>query len=106
VWHYSVVYDESMAAGYDRGRWLRTQDIGTWMAVADELIERVRSRSLSNLAALPDTLFRQGLRVLERDARLNSIPQRIVEELDLVVFRSGPLRPMVGSIPGGQVYVY
>jgi SAM-dependent methyltransferase len=58
-------------------------------ASPDELIDRVRARSLSNLAALPDAVFQQGLRALKRDAQVGSVPQRIVEELDLVVFRSG-----------------
>jgi SAM-dependent methyltransferase len=57
-------------------------------ASPDELIDRVRMRSLSNLAALPDAVFQRGLRAMERDARLGRMPPLTVEELDLVVFRS------------------
>jgi SAM-dependent methyltransferase len=52
----------------------------------DEFVERARSRSLSNLAALPDDVFQAGLRALEQDARAGALPPRIVERLDLVVF--------------------
>lgn len=65
----------------------------------DELLDRVRARSLSNLAALPDAVFERGLRALERDAEVGGVAQRAVEELDLVVFRQGPPEPAVPSIP-------
>jgi SAM-dependent methyltransferase len=52
-----------------------------------EFVERARSRSLSNLATLDDGLFQAGLEAMERDARDGRMPERIVEQLDLVVFR-------------------
>jgi ubiquinone/menaquinone biosynthesis C-methylase UbiE len=52
-----------------------------------ELVDRVRTRSLSNLAGLADAVFENGLDALRRDAREGRIPQRVVERLDLVVFR-------------------
>ncbi|MEV6849690.1 methyltransferase domain-containing protein [Actinoplanes sp. NPDC051411] len=51
-----------------------------------EFVARARSRSLSNLATLDDTLFEAGLRALERDAADGGLPERVVEQLDLVVF--------------------
>jgi ubiquinone/menaquinone biosynthesis C-methylase UbiE len=57
---------------------------------ADELIERVRTRTLSNLVTLPDALFRAGLRALRRDAANGAIPYPVVEHLDLAVFRAPP----------------
>jgi ubiquinone/menaquinone biosynthesis C-methylase UbiE len=59
-------------------------------ASPDELIDKVRTRSLSNLAALSVGAFENGLRAMERDAQLSNIPQNIVEQLDLVVFKSEP----------------
>jgi SAM-dependent methyltransferase len=55
----------------------------------DEFIERVRTRSLSNLAGLADAAFQNGLRAMEQHAREGGMPARIVERLDLVAFRSG-----------------
>jgi ubiquinone/menaquinone biosynthesis C-methylase UbiE len=55
-------------------------------STAAELVGRVRTRSLSNLAALADTLFEEGCRALERDAHAGAIPFPLVEHLDLVVF--------------------
>jgi hypothetical protein len=54
-----------------------------------ELVDRVGARSLSNLARLPDALFRKGLRMLRQHEREGRIPRRVVERLDLVVFRAG-----------------
>jgi SAM-dependent methyltransferase len=55
-----------------------------------ELLDKVRSRSLSNLAALPDSAFERGCRELERAALAGDIPIPVVEHLDLVAFRSSP----------------
>ena len=51
---------------------------------ARELVDKVATRSLSNLAQLPDDVFEAGLRALQRDARELSYP--LDERLDLVVF--------------------
>jgi SAM-dependent methyltransferase len=55
---------------------------------ADELIEKVRTRTLSNLANLPDLPFRAGLQALQQDAANGAIPCPVVEHLDLAVFRA------------------
>ena len=57
---------------------------------ADELIDRVRTRTLSNLVTLPDALFHTGLRALQPDAANGAIPYPVVEHLDLAVFRATP----------------
>jgi SAM-dependent methyltransferase len=57
---------------------------------ADELIAKVASRSLSNLAALPDETFHDGLTRLKADATSGRIAFPIEEHLDLVVFQAGP----------------
>jgi SAM-dependent methyltransferase len=59
-----------------------------------ELVDRIRMRSLSNIAALPDAVFQRGLRAMEGDARPGGDPRPIVEHLDLVVFRSSPTTPV------------
>jgi SAM-dependent methyltransferase len=51
-----------------------------------ELEARVASRSLSNLAALPDEEFRAGLAALRRDVAAGRVEQPLVDHLDLVVF--------------------
>jgi ubiquinone/menaquinone biosynthesis C-methylase UbiE len=56
-----------------------------------DFVSRARSRSLSNLATLDDSLFHAGLEAMERDAAEGRMPSRIVEQLDLVVF--GALSP-------------
>ncbi|MFC3993402.1 hypothetical protein [Actinoplanes siamensis] len=60
----------------------------TFAADADELVEKVRARSLSPLAGLSDRAFREGLSALRRDARAGYIAGPIVDRLDLVVFRA------------------
>jgi ubiquinone/menaquinone biosynthesis C-methylase UbiE len=55
----------------------------------EDFLVRARSRSLSNLATLDDRLFEAGLRELERDAGAGRLPERIDEELDLIVFTAG-----------------
>lgn len=57
---------------------------------AATFLARARSRTLSNLAALPDDLFHKGLQAIERDAANGHLPDRVVEHLDLVVFRRTP----------------
>jgi SAM-dependent methyltransferase len=57
----------------------------TFAAGPDELLDRVRTRSLSTLAALPDVVFRAGLLRLASDVGEMNFP--VVERLDLVVFR-------------------
>jgi len=52
----------------------------------EEFVARARSRTLSNLAGLDDASFERGLRAMRRDADDGSMPERIVERLDLVVF--------------------
>jgi SAM-dependent methyltransferase len=60
---------------------------------AGELIAKVATRSLSNLAWLADPVFDEGLRRLTADARSGRLPFPIDERLDLVVF--GPAgRPL------------
>ncbi|SFF10900.1 Methyltransferase domain-containing protein [Actinoplanes philippinensis] len=59
----------------------------TFAETADELVERVRARSLSPLAALPDEAFEQGLAELRSDAASGALTGPIVERLDLAVFR-------------------
>ncbi|MEU7875994.1 class I SAM-dependent methyltransferase [Dactylosporangium sp. NPDC049140] len=51
-----------------------------------ELEERVVTRSLSNLATLPDEDFHAGLAALRRDVAAGRIEQPLVDHLDLVVF--------------------
>ena len=51
---------------------------------ARELVGKVATRSLSNLARLPDDVFADGLRTVERDVPGLEFP--IDERLDLVVF--------------------
>ncbi|SEG96981.1 Ubiquinone/menaquinone biosynthesis C-methylase UbiE [Nonomuraea solani] len=73
------------AAGIERVDHLKVEQV--LAESADEFVERVRTRSLSNLAKLPEDVFQRGLRALER----GGVPGRVVEELDLVVFRrQGP----------------
>ncbi|MEV0713163.1 class I SAM-dependent methyltransferase [Asanoa sp. NPDC050611] len=57
-------------------------------STAAELVGKVRTRSLSNLAALTDDLFEEGCSALERDATIGAITFPVVEHLDLVAFRS------------------
>lgn len=51
---------------------------------AADLVGKVATRSLSNLAALPDDVFEAGLRALRRDAPGLGCP--LDEQLELVVF--------------------
>ena len=60
---------------------------------AGELIAKVATRSLSNLAALPDAVFDEGLRRLTADARSGRLRFPLDERLDLVVFNAGSGRP-------------
>jgi SAM-dependent methyltransferase len=53
-----------------------------------DLIERVRTRSLSLLAQLPDSAFAAGLAALEADARDGRLTGPITEQLDFVIFRA------------------
>lgn len=53
-----------------------------------ELVEKVRTRSLSTLARLPDSEYQAGLRQLEADVTHGRFPAPVTEQLDLVVFRS------------------
>jgi SAM-dependent methyltransferase len=62
----------------------------TFAESADELVEKVRTRSLSPLAGLPEPAFRDGLRMLERHAAEGRVAGPVVESLDLVVFRRRP----------------
>lgn len=55
---------------------------------ADELLEKVRTRTLSNLANLSNALFCAGLQALQRHAVDGTIPYPVVEHLDLAVFRA------------------
>jgi len=55
---------------------------------AGELLEKVKTRSLSPLATLPDHVFKNGLAALRGDADEGRLPGPIVERLDLVVFRA------------------
>jgi ubiquinone/menaquinone biosynthesis C-methylase UbiE len=55
---------------------------------ADQLIDKVRTRSLSNLAELPDPLFEQGTRELEHAALAGKIDFPVTEHLDLVIFKT------------------
>jgi ubiquinone/menaquinone biosynthesis C-methylase UbiE len=57
-------------------------------ADAEELIGKVRSRTLSNLASLPDAAFDAGLRALQQDAATGAIPYPVAEHLHLAVFRT------------------
>jgi len=52
-----------------------------------ELLRKVRTRSLSPLAALPDPSFQAGLHHLETDLTHGRLPSPLTERLDLVVFR-------------------
>lgn len=58
----------------------------------DELIEKVESRSLSNLAGLSATAFREGLSALRQDADDGVITGPVLDRLDLVVW-GRPARP-------------
>jgi SAM-dependent methyltransferase len=60
----------------------------TFAADPDELLAKVRTRSLSHLAALPDAKYHAGLRLLESDAQHGRLTGPIRERLDLVVFRA------------------
>ncbi|GAB3853831.1 hypothetical protein ACFPIJ_61675 [Dactylosporangium cerinum] len=40
-----------------------------------ELLDKVRARSLNNLAALPDAVFQRGLRALQRDTPHRRAPR-------------------------------
>jgi len=51
---------------------------------AGELVDKVATRSLSNLATLPDDVFAAGLHAVRRDAPGLSYP--LNERLDLVIF--------------------
>jgi SAM-dependent methyltransferase len=62
-------------------------------STAGELIDKIRLRSLSNIAALPDALFERGRLTLEQDANTGVIPFPLVEHLDLVVFRTSQDQP-------------
>ena len=55
-------------------------------ATAGELEGRVATRSLSNLAALPEEQFRAGLAALRRDVATGRVELPLVDHLDLVVF--------------------
>ena len=57
-----------------------------YAAGPDEMIAKVTSRSLSNLAAMPDALFVEGVRRLTADAHSGALPFPVTERLDLVVF--------------------
>lgn len=57
-----------------------------YAADADEMIAKVATRSLSNLAALPSEAFDAGLRHLTADARSGRLRFPLHEHLDLVVF--------------------
>jgi hypothetical protein len=52
-----------------------------------QFLDRARSRSLSMLAALPETQFAAGLRTVEQDVREGRIPQRVVEHVPLVEYQ-------------------
>lgn len=52
----------------------------------EELVEKVRSRSLSNLAGLSEPAFQEGLRALRQDADNGVITGAVLDRLDLVVF--------------------
>jgi SAM-dependent methyltransferase len=53
----------------------------------DELVAKVRSRSLSHLAELPDDVFQEGLSLLRQHAADGRITAPVVDRLDLVVFK-------------------
>jgi SAM-dependent methyltransferase len=53
----------------------------------EQFVARTRTRSLSNLARLPDAAFADGMRRLDDDARSGRLPEPLAETLDLVVFR-------------------
>ncbi|MBL7259397.1 class I SAM-dependent methyltransferase [Paractinoplanes lichenicola] len=76
------------AAGFATVECLQVEQ--TFVADADEFVEKAASRSLSPLAALPDQAFEDGLAALRRDAAEGRVTGPIVERLDLVVFRAGP----------------
>ncbi len=57
-----------------------------YAADADEMIAKVATRSLSNLAALPAETFDAGLRHLSTDARAGHLEFPLHERLDLIVF--------------------
>ncbi|MEU8610380.1 class I SAM-dependent methyltransferase [Actinoplanes sp. NPDC048791] len=63
---------------------------------ADELVEKVKTRSLSPLAGLPDQVFEDGLSALRKDADEGRIAEPVVDRLDLVVFRA-PTGSSVGE---------
>ncbi len=54
----------------------------------NELLRKARTRSLSPLAGLPDSIFRDGLRKIEADVTRGTFPGPVTERLDLAVFRS------------------
>lgn len=58
----------------------------------EELIEKVRSRSLSNLAGLSELAFQQGLRALRQHADDGVVTGAVLDRLDFVVF-GRPSRP-------------
>jgi hypothetical protein len=83
-----------MALAYLRGRNLHPADVAAWMAAAAlsqrdadsarELVDKISTCSLSNLARLSDDVFAAGLSTAERAAPGLNLP--IDERLDLVVF--------------------
>lgn len=64
----------------------RVQLEQVFAASSDELIEKVRSRSLSPLAGLSESAFHEGLRALRQDAADRVITGTVLDRLDLVVF--------------------
>ncbi|GAA3195079.1 class I SAM-dependent methyltransferase [Dactylosporangium siamense] len=80
--------DVLAAAGLTQIDHVRVQQMSA--ASPDELLDKVRARSLSHLAALPDAVFQRGLRAMERDTRTGAVPHHLTEHLDLVVFRAVP----------------
>jgi SAM-dependent methyltransferase len=76
----------SLLASLDLPRIAHLKVAQTLAGSPQEFVERAGSRSLSNLATLDDDLFEAGLRAMEHDAAAGRMPERIVEQLDLVVF--------------------
>jgi SAM-dependent methyltransferase len=93
----SKVSEVLAAAGINLCRHVKVEQV--LAESPDELIDRVRTRSLSNLAGLADAVFHDGLRAMEQHARDGGMPQRIVERLDLVVFRSDRQRTAPAAQP-------
>jgi SAM-dependent methyltransferase len=56
-------------------------------ADAADLVDRVRTRSLSLLAQLPDAVYETGLAALEAAARAGRVPSPVTERLDFVIFQ-------------------